>query len=205
MMGIVIIPLNFQGQWIDEKFSGRPQNNVTFSAQGMNVSVSSSASPLLYPFEQVKRIVKFEVEGEFKGLPKLKDPSLQGSKDYDDYPLRIGLIIDGEMQLTGLKKAFAPEWIKKIYESLRGEQGIDHIEFYNVTQNLDQLKTTRTHFASKLLKENFFAHVAKPEKFNYSVTLDKPQRVRGLWISIDGDDTKSNYEVRINKLTLTTD
>jgi hypothetical protein len=38
--------------------------------------------------------------------------------------------------------------------------------------------------------------------FNYKVKLDTPKSILGLWISADGDDTKSNYEVDISKLEL---
>jgi hypothetical protein len=199
---MVIIPLTFQGAWNLESYSKIPPNIVTFSSSGMAIKVNQSASPIVYSFGKEKIISELIISGEFKGLPKFTDTSLQGQKKFDDYALRIGLIVSGEKRLSGIKKIFSPEWIKRIYASIPSDSGIDYVQFYNVTQNQALLNSSRIHPTSDLIHENFFAFVKEDGHFNYSIKMDSPKIILGLWISVDGDDTKSSYEVDISKIEL---
>jgi len=201
---IVIIPLTFKGAWNLESYSKIPPNIVTFSTTGMTIKVNQSASPIIYSFDKEKIISEFEISGDFKGLPKFADASLQGQKNFDDYALRVGLIVAGGKKLSGFKKFFAPEWIKKIYTSIPSNSGIDYVQFYNVTQNQAQFNLSRIHPTSDLIHELFFALAKEDGHFNYKVKMDTPKSMLGLWISVDGDDTKSNYEVDISKLEFNT-
>lgn len=200
LFGVFIIPTHATEKWKVQKYKNIPSNEVEFSRQGISIQVKKSASPLIYPMDGQNRISGFKIEGEFYGLPSFKDPKKQGEKGQDDYPLRVGFIIPGEKKLTGLKRFLAPQWVKDLYAGMPSGIGLDHILFFNVTQNPDQLNRQRTHPSSDLIQEKFIGVVSKPGKFNIDYTFDKPIDAVALWVSIDGDDTKSEYRVVISNL-----
>lgn len=168
----------------------------------MNVRVDKSASPLIHALNSSRKVVGFHIKGEFRGLPSFPDVARQGEKGADDYALRIGFVIPGNKRLSGFKKLLAPQWIKSLYEKVPEGSGVDHIEFFNVTQSPRQLGLRRIHPLSDLIEENFFAQVSRAGTFDYEYTLKTPLEAAAIWISIDGDDTKSAFDVLISTLEL---
>lgn len=202
MWALLAIPLKGRDRWETEKFRRIPANEVTFSATGAKIKVKASASPLIFPLATEKELTGFHIRGEFNGLPKFSEVGRQGEKGADDYALRVGFVISGEKRLTGLKKMFAPAWIVNLYSKVPKGSGVDHIEFFNLTQNPAQVGQSRMHPLSDLIRENFFALVQATGPFVYDFTFRKPLKTAALWLSIDGDDTKSVYEVVLGKLEL---
>lgn len=205
LFAALLIPTNSLKEWKIEKFSKIPANKVSESSDGLLIKVNHSASPLIYRFASVTQIFGFSVSGKFIGLPKLKDLAKQGSVGQDDYPLRIGFIVPGEKRLSAFNKLFAPDWILSLYKNLPADSGLDRVEFFNVTQNKSQLGKSRVHPSSDLLHEEFFAYVESPGPFNYTYSLKQPIKADGIWISIDGDDTDSDYSVLLSNMSVRTD
>jgi hypothetical protein len=203
LMGVISIPTTHMEKWQIEKYSRIPQNEFSFSDQGLLVKVNKSASPLIYPLEKASIISGFSIQGNFLSLPRFKDISKQGSKGNDDYVLRIGFIVPGEKTLSGVKKMFAADWVKRLYARVPAGRGLGHIQFFNVTQNRDQVGTQRDHPLSDLLREEFFTHVSAAGPFEYKYELKVPIEAVALWMSIDGDDTASEYQVLIKSFSLT--
>lgn len=197
LMGAIIIPTQSVGKWETLKYSRIPSNEITFRDQGIFVRVKHSASALIYPFDSIKKISGFKTKGEFHGLPYFRDINKQGDKGEDDYALGIGFIVPGTKRLTGLKRFFSPEWAKNIYAKVPKELGLDHVHFFNITQNPSQVGQHRAHPSSDLIEEEFIAQVIHAGKFNYQYSLKEPLDAIALWINIDGDDTKSDYDVSI--------
>lgn len=202
LLAAIVIPTNSLKDWKTEKFSSVPKNETTASPNGLLIQVKSSAGPLIFPLKSKIKIVGFKIRGEFQGLPKISNPSLQGEKGSDDYPLRLGFIIPGEKKLSGFKKMIAARWVKNLYEQVKDGTGIDSIHFFNVTQNHQQVGKTRTHPASELFQEEFFAEVKHSGPFAYDFQFEKPIEAIAVWLSIDGDDTKSTFDVFISNLEL---
>lgn len=200
--GIFIIPLSLNPSWHIDKYSKLKNNEVTFLNDTLSIKVDSSASPIIYTLEKTGKYSGFNIKGNFLGLPKFSDYSMQGKKGFDDYPLRVGFIIKGETRPNYFQKLLFPEWLKKIYSTLPSDSGIKLVEFYNVTQNPLSLNTSRIHPASSLLKENYFAVVKEASSFDYKVVFKEPMNVSAVWLSVDGDDTRSQYEVVINNFSL---
>lgn len=205
MLAVLVIPTSQITCWNTEKFSGIEANGVTVSKNGILVTVRKSASPLIYDFKSELKIKGFTVSGEFLGLPHFADVSKQGTSDQDDFPLRIGFIVPGEKRLSGFKKIFASDWVKNLYKRVPPGAGLDHIQFFNVTQNEKQVGQERIHPKSELIHEKFFAVVKTLGAYKFTYTLDMPISAIALWISIDGDDTKSDYDVLISELSLDVD
>lgn len=200
LFAALIVPTENMDGWRTEKFSRIPGNDVSASERGLLIRVRRSASPLIFPLKSAISVTGFKVHGEFHGLPKFSDVKQQGQSGSDDYALRIGVIVPGEKRLSGLKKVFASQWVRHLYGQIPAGSGLDHVHFFNITQNPAQVGKSREHPASDLMEEDFFALVERAGPFVYEQALKQPLKAVAVWISVDGDDTKSEYEVLISKL-----
>lgn len=205
LLAVMALPTQVQDKWELETYSRIPANEISYSAEGMRIKVRKSASPLMYPLSQPGKISGFKITGEFHGLPQFADVTRQGDKGADDYALRLGLIVPGSKQLTGFRKLLAPAWVKNLYSKLPKGMGLERVHFFNITQNPAQVNSTRVHPASELIQEEFIAHVSKTGPFQFEYQLKTPEPAAALWISVDGDDTQSNYDVVISSLELKSD
>lgn len=202
VFAVLAIPTGSLYGWRVERFGKVQKNEVSVSAKGLYVSVRGSASPLIYLLKVPEKVSKFKIEGEFHGLPKFSDISMQGQRGFDDYALRLGLVIPGDHRLRGLKALFSPLWIRNLFLQVPDGRGLGLVQFFNFTQNPTQLGSSRIHPLSDLMREDFVALVDKAGSFKLEHTLAKPLETAAIWISIDGDDTKSNFDVSVSKLEL---
>jgi len=201
----LVIPTGDLSLWKVESFSHSKRNEVSFSEKGLLIKVRSSAGPIFYPLKTKVKVRGFKVTGSFNGLPKFQDPIRQGEKGYDDFPLRIGLVVPGEKRLSRVKKMFASDWVKRIYDQIPNGTGLDHVQFFNVSQSRALLGKSRTHPSSDLLREEFFVLAEHSGPFEYDYQFKEPIEAIALWISVDGDDTKSDFDVLISGLSLSTE
>ena len=202
LMAVLVVPTQRASPWEQEKYSHIPKNEVSFSEKGILIRVIHSASPLIFPLDSTKKVTGFRVRGEFRGLPNFSNVGLQGEKGADDYVLRVGFVIPGNKHLTGLKKLFAPAWVTNLYSKVPNGSGLDRIQFFNVTQNPLQLGRHRVHPLSDLIQENFFAVASKVGAFDYDYVFKQPLDTSAVWISVDGDDSKSVFDVAISSIEL---
>jgi hypothetical protein len=205
LFAVISIPVSHLDSWKMEAYSGKKPNLVSLVDQKMKIEVRKSASPLFYPLRENKFITGFKIKGYFKGLPVMRDFKMQGKKGFDDFPLRVGFVSPGDKKLTGLKKLFAPAWIKNLYRQLGEDLGISHITFFNLVQNPDLIGTSRTHPNSDLITEYFIELVNPSNQFDIDYKLKKPIDAAAIWLSIDGDDTQSEFEVYISDLSIEVD
>lgn len=202
LLALLVIPTNSPSKWNTDPYSGSPSNQVRFSDKGIEVQVDKSSGPLYYLLDGTKKASGFHISGTFHGLPVLKDKSKQGEPHFDDYALRIGFVVPGSKTLSGIKRIFAPKWIRNLFDKVPSGSGIDHVQFYVVTQNPQQLGKSRPHPASDLLIEDFFALKEQPGDFDYNVQFAAPIDTSAIWISIDGNQTKSKFDVLIRDFVL---
>lgn len=202
LFAAIVIPTNSLKDWKSDKFSSVPKNETTASSNGLLVQVKSSAGPLIFPLKSRIKILGFKIRGEFQGLPKISNPLQQGENGFDDFPLRLGFVVPGEKKLSNFKKMFAAQWVKNLYDQVKDGAGIDSVHFFNVTQNPQLVGKIRTHPASDLFQEEFFAEVKHSGPFAYDFQFAKPIEAIAVWLSIDGDDTKSTFDVLISSLEL---
>lgn len=189
-------------KWKLLTYSSIPANSVTFDSDVMNLGVNNSASPVIYPLPQGLNIkgISFElfVDGKIS-LDKIQ----QGKKGADDFRFRIGLVYEGKETLNFFQRAIAPKWITEMH-ALAGEgQGVDKIIFFNTYQDSSIAGQSRIHPLSDLLIENFTILINSENSWQ-SVTVNEipDGKVLGLWLSSDGDDTNSSYNVKLRKLSL---
>ncbi|WP_372656314.1 hypothetical protein [Halobacteriovorax sp.] len=202
---ILHLPLTFAlnleldtNKWQTVTYSKIPSNKITNVNNSLKVTVNSSSSALVFPFKKTTHIeslfIKARVEGDinYSGL----EPGNEGA---DDFPLRVGLILKGENTLNFFQKALAPKWLVELDTLAKEKGGFDKIHsfiFY----------TTPPTFKSREhpLSSHFYESVAAPfknSKIEYTTPLNLKD-VIGIWMSADGDDTKSSFTVTIDKIEI---
>ena len=195
------VPLQQMTDWHLLQYSGIAPNQVSFTQQGMTVKVMESASPIIYPLDEARLVRRIEVAGTLNKLLTL-DTAKQGLRDNDDFSLKIGLVVAGDKTLNSLQKLFSADWLKTLYELAPEGHGVDSTYFLNAVQDSTRLGQQRQHPMSELIFENNVWLLDKPGDFALAYNLDKPLQVIAIWISIDGDDSRSNYSTLIKSLHL---
>lgn len=197
------IPLDSKGKWYVLKYDSLPANHVTFSDNGLSIKVDRSASPLIYPLTDNPFLIeKVSIVGHVDKLVSIKNPDQQGQKGFDDFNLRFGLVLLGSNRLNWVMRQIAAKWIKEMYNLAPKNQGIDHIDFLNAVLSPNLLNIIRTHPLSEYFKERNVWLMDKPGTFSYSHTFSNPRHTVALWISADGDDTKSSFTLNIKHIQL---
>jgi hypothetical protein len=186
-------------------FSSIVPNKVSFNKGIIHVSIKDSASPLIYPFSQPRKFKSIKVSGNIIGKLNLEKKK-QGQKNADDFTFRLGLVLEGDKTLNFFQRQFAPAWITKLYSlgKKANASGIEKIIFYNVVQDNSLIGNQRQHPLSDLLYEKFVTHTNSQNHFEILLNeKDLPsEKILALWISSDGDDTHSSYEVTISQFSL---
>jgi hypothetical protein len=194
--GLIVIPLE-PSIWKQISFGRVPIHELSLD-QGLKISVNQSASALVYKFDQPQRIAEVEIELTQVGEINYQGKKI-GEKGADDFPLRLGFVMSGEKRLSWGQGLIAPKWVKELYTLAPKERGLDRVSYLVIAQE-KPLYTKRFHPFSELLEEEIVGVV---EKGVFKATLRAPQgEVLGLWVSSDGDDTKSRFTMTINRLIL---
>ena len=89
-----------------------------------------------------------------------------------------------------------------MYDLAPKNQGIDHIYFLSAVLSPTLLNVQRTHPLSQYIKEHYVWLMNKPGDFSYSYHFQNPKQTVALWISSDGDDTQSEFNLAIKKISL---
>jgi hypothetical protein len=193
-----LVPLD-ASSWKALSYQNIPSHRISFGER-MEVSVEASAGPLVHRFAAPKRITRVKVSAQFRGALDTTEPL--GSSGADDFPLRLGLIRSGSKRLSFLQRLAAPDWVKELYKLAPKDGGIDAISFLNF---LPEGKTAsfqvRHHPKSELLEERIVGAFVNGT-LSSSTPIEGAADVVGLWISVDGDDTKSRFTTTITAIEL---
>lgn len=201
LAGAIVLPLQQADDWQLLQYNRLKANQVTFTREGMKVKVDKSASPIIYPLDEPTRVTGVSVSGNLNKLLNVEANS-QGEQGHDDFALKLGLVISGNKTLNPFQKMFSAKWIKTLFELAPEGAGVEKIYFLNAVQHKNLLGQQRQHPLSDLIYENNVWLLDKPGDFSFSYELDNPRDVIAIWLSIDGDDTRSSYTIRIHGLNL---
>ena len=204
LAGVIALPLQQQDRWQLLEYSSLPANRVEFGARGMSISVNRSASPIIYPLPGPRPVRAVEVRGELSELLDLEGKT-QGQTGADDFCLKIGLVLAGDKTLNIFQRMASPGWVRTLYALAPKGSGIDHILFLNAVQDGQWLGQRREHPLSPLIRERNVWLVDRSGPFELSYELEAVREVVAVWISIDGDDSGSEFSVLLRDLVLTTD
>lgn len=194
-----VIPFEL-AKWQVLSYNKILSNEVKFENLTLKVKVLKSAGPIVYQLPEVKNAVGFKLKGKLIGSKKIESTAFD-----EDSVLRVGMVASGKKTLSGVKKLFAADWVKKLFALAAPNTGLDKIYFYNVTNRSQLLDKSRQHPKSDLIFETISKHVENPGSFEMDIVFKQTLPVAAIWLSIDGDDTSSQYEVEISSLSLTED
>ncbi len=190
-----------QNKWEVLQYSGIKANQVNFNNNTMTIKVNQSAGPLVYRLNKPQVVKEIILDADILGKLKL-NKSKQGEKGNDDFSLRVGLVYQGKRRLGFMQKQVAAGWIKKLFSLAPKNLGVSHVEFFTVFQDKRLANSKRVHPLSDLLVENFTVQQPNNGKLKVSFKVPSNKTALAVWISSDGDDTKSAYSVRLNQLIL---
>lgn len=201
LAGAIALPVQQTGGWQLLEYDRLDANDVTFTREGMMVKVDQSASPIIYPLDDPRTVTRVSVSGNLSNLLNLL-PNTQGQKSNDDFSLKVGLVVAGDKTLNPLQKLVSAKWIKRLFDLAPKGTGVEKIYFLNAVQEKNLLGQQRQHPLSDLIYENNVWLLDKTGDFTFSYSLEVPQQVIAVWLSIDGDDTRSKYTITIKSLVL---
>lgn len=190
------LPLSEKG-WISLPYRKIPPNQVSFGDSGIAVQVKSSAGPIVHKLESPSKVRSLHVKGKVVGKKTTESSSFD-----EDSVLRLGLVAVGKQTLSGAKRWFAPDWVKTLFKLVPENSGLDKIYFFNVTDREELIGKSRTHPKSDLIVETVSAKLDPSGNFDLNKPLETPIETAAVWISIDGDDSKSEFVSTISEIKL---
>ncbi len=121
-----------------------------------------------------------------------------------DAYFRLGLVQSGTKKLNWLEQKIAPEWLLQIQKIKGTEHGVEAVQFYSLVEGTEHLKWEKKTSGFGYLHESVVAAWPQDsDSFEFVYSFKKPQGpIMALWLSSDGDDTKSTYEIRIKSIEL---
>lgn len=201
LFAVVALPLGDPTAWKELKFKSLPANKVSYENSALKIEVNASASPLIYSFDQIKNIRQVDVNLEIQGEMN-SDQIKKWTEFEEDSYFRLGLVAKGEERPGKLKMVFAPEWVKTLFAMAPKGTGLDKIYFYNISAQKNLIGKKRLHPKSKYMHEENIV-LFSPDQKQTRLLVDLPQGMdlAGFWISVDGDDSKSSFSVKIREFT----
>ena len=205
LLAALAIPLGTTGNWQVLQFKNTKANTVEHASPNtMIIKVNASAGPVVHRLEAPVLVKSLTARGTYSPRLTLAPGATQGSKGADDFGVRLGIVVRGERRLNWMEKKLAPQWVLRLHDLAPAKMGVDRIEFVNLVDDPSLLGKHRKHPKSDLLIENFAGHATAAGPFVLSYSWPKPIDAMAIWISADGDDTKSNFEVSLTELTFET-
>lgn len=185
-------------RWVTLSFDGIPQSQVVFENDALKVRVDKSAGPIVFKLDRPQILSGFHVKARLVGSKKIE------SSEFDeDSVLRVGLVATGDKTLSGVRRLFAADWVKRLFALAPLNTGLDKIRFFNVSNRAQLIGKSRVHPKSDLIAESVTKIVEQEGSFEMKVDLEPPLEVAALWLSVDGDDTASRFETQITSILLT--
>ena len=198
------VPVDDLGPWTLLSFNNIKPNKVTISDDALLVSVRGSASPLIYQFDEPVHISGVTVTASWSGELRIPEAATEGDENADDFVLKFGIVEAGDRRLNWFQRRVAADWIKQLYKLAPKDGGVNRINFLSTTQRPERLGESRTHPLNDLLHETRILYLDAPGPFVMTHEFPAPVEALGLWVSVDGDNTGSNFDLRLERITLRT-
>lgn len=194
---LFVVPTGSLEGWKQLSFNKIPKNTVSIVGEkSIKIEVNQSASPLIFKLPEIQKVSQISLQlGSEGDLTKLAPKGFP-----EDFLIRVGLVAKGEKTLSWLQKKIAANWVLELFSLAPTNVGLDKIYFFNVATFKDLVGQKRQHPKSDLMLEEIIA--SYPETKSIDHKLEKPLDVVALWISTDGDDTKSKFVTVIESLKL---
>jgi len=196
------VPVGELAAWKTLAFRNIAANTVTVNDEGLHIVVRKSASPLVYKLDAPLTVTGVTVEANWAGALKLPENTVQGEDGADDFVLKLGVVEAGDRKLNWLQRRIAADWLQQLFKLAPAGTGVRRINFLSTTQQQALVGSARVHPLNDLLYETRVTYLPSPGEFTMTYRFPEPVDVLGLWISADGDDTASNFDLQIRRITL---
>lgn len=173
-------------------------NAVSFEQDSIRFDVNRSASFLLLAFDDIKTVRTVSFEWKADGMLNKSSAAQEKTRKGDDAWLRVGLVISGEPDLV--PEPLLPRWVIKVRDSLRHTS--DRM-IYLVPNALNSPgETWRSPFSDNITMISVGSVQEADGWHSVRYRLDQPQRIVGLWLMADGDNTGSVFTSRLRRLLI---
>lgn len=197
---LLAVPLTLAGTWETLAFRGIPPNQVAFGGDGLEIRVTASAGPVVWPLPQPTLVGRLRVSGMLSGQLNTSS-ARQGQKGADDFALRVGLVESGTRRPSFVERRLAPAWVRRLFALAPDGEGVGQIRFFNLGLDASQIGWQRVHPLSDLMRETVVAVPESDGRFALDVDTGG-LRTLAVWLSADGDDTRSTFTVRVQRIEL---
>ena len=199
------IPVSDLEQWISLEYRSIPANTVTVENGNLHIAVNKSASPLIHKLYEPLKATSVTVKASWSGKLNTPQGVVQGEAGADDFILKLGIVEAGDRTLNWLQRRIAADWIKQLFKLAPKDTGVERINFLSTAHQQNLLGTRREHPLNDLLYETRVTWLEAQGEFEMEYQFEEPVNVLGLWISSDGDDTESSFDLSIERITLNTE
>jgi hypothetical protein len=173
-------------------------NQVKFNDGTIHFDVNKSSSFLLLAFDDIRSIQRLSFQWTADGTLNKNSIEHEKSRKGDDAWLRVGLIIEGQPDYV--PEPLLPRWMKQVRHTLKHQ-----------SNKMIYLIPDALHAPGEKWKSPFSSDIdmisVGSRRMNdgwKQVTFEfkNPQKVVGLWIMADGDNTGSIFESRLRNLVV---
>lgn len=179
-------------------FDDIPQTNYQFKDGQLTAKVRSSSSVLMMPFDKIKPVKEISLKWKLnQGDLKITSLATHKEKKGDDSLFRVGLLIHGDAPSIPF---FAPAWIKKSSKILKLPS--ETLTYFFVSPLAKGGETWESPYSSSI--NNIAGRSTKQDGGWYETKhqFAKAQKLVGIWLLADGDNSKSDFEIAVRDLKL---
>lgn len=172
-------------------------NVHTFHDQHLQIAVDNSASFLMKPFHEVRKISKITFSWRSEGVPEIKNAQHEEQRPGDDAVFKLGLLLEGD---DALSNPFLPSWMKRVEKLLNFP-----------SENMIYLVADAKHASGEQWPNPYndrISMIAMMSEDNgdgwrkASYSFDVPVNVVALWLMSDGDNTDSSFTAHIKNVLI---
>lgn len=187
-------------KWKHVNYSKITPNKITNTNNSLEITINNSSSALVFSFDHPVLIKNLKLKARMKGSINYHDLT-PGDEGADDFPLRIGLILKGENTLNFFQKSLAPNWLIELDKLATEKGGLDKIHSLVFYTNRPSFQSREHPLSSYFFEEVTGSFTNSLLELTTSPNIKK--EAIGIWMSADGDDTKSSFKVTIDNIEIT--
>jgi len=159
------------------------------------VDVDNSASFLMQAFTEVKLVTDVSFEWRSEGLPAIKDAEHESSREGDDAVFKLGLLVEAPNSVDDI---FLVSWMRRVHQLLNFHSEEIIFMVAGAKHDAEQHWTGPYNRRITMIAMNAVADGSGWTKASYQ--FSEPIKVVAVWLMADGDDTSSDFKVRVKNI-----
>jgi len=172
-------------------------STYTFHDQLLQIDVDKSASFLMLPFDEVKKIDRVSFEWRSEGRLQIDSPQHEEQRNGDDAVFKLGLLQKSE---DSFLNPFLPPWMKRVEALLKYP-----------SENMINLVAAAKHAPGEQWPNPYNKRVTTIAVgsvssgqgwMKASYQFAQPVDVVGLWLMADGDNTGSSFSTYVKNISI---